>query len=102
VHRLLNPFGFAAGQLAVFQGASEAPIPHHFDTGGREPDLRERKMVRDAPSSRLAGGPFFNATKPKGFRKRYTKTSWDRPGQDGSASHRAKRFVRRANGAAQF
>src|SRR6516165_6320525 len=26
VHRLLNPFGFAAGQLAVFQGASEAPI----------------------------------------------------------------------------
>ncbi|HWY92870.1 MAG TPA: hypothetical protein VNY04_08210, partial [Chthoniobacterales bacterium] len=24
VHRLLNPFGFAAGQLAVFQGASEA------------------------------------------------------------------------------
>ncbi|HWY92164.1 MAG TPA: hypothetical protein VNY04_04620, partial [Chthoniobacterales bacterium] len=56
VHRLLNPFGFAAGQLAVFQGASEAPIPHHFDTGGREPDLQERKMVRDAPSSRLAGG----------------------------------------------
>ena len=112
VHRLLNPFGFAAGQLAVFQGASEAPIPphfgsslyestpqsaqkwsgtgrasnaekqptgrgpegcvengpaaallvgyvpHHFDTGGKEPDLQERKMVRDAPSSRLAGGPF--------------------------------------------
>ena len=26
MHRLLNPFGFAAGQLAVFQGASEAPI----------------------------------------------------------------------------
>jgi hypothetical protein len=26
VHRLLNPLGFAAGQLAVFQGASEAPI----------------------------------------------------------------------------
>jgi hypothetical protein len=25
VHRLLNPFGFAAGQLAVYQGASEAP-----------------------------------------------------------------------------
>jgi hypothetical protein len=30
VHRLLNPFGFAAGRLAVFQGASEAPIPPHF------------------------------------------------------------------------
>jgi hypothetical protein len=26
VHRLLNPLGFAAGQLAVFQGASEAPL----------------------------------------------------------------------------
>jgi hypothetical protein len=26
VHRLLNPLGFAAGQLAVFQGANEAPI----------------------------------------------------------------------------
>jgi hypothetical protein len=51
VHRLLNPFGFAAGQLAVFQGANEAPIPHHFDTGGREPDPQERKMVRDAPSN---------------------------------------------------
>ena len=86
---------FAGGQLAVFQGASEAPIsesirveratrknsqlaparrggvengpaaallvgyvPHHFDTGGREPDLQERKMVRDAPSSRLADDPF--------------------------------------------
>jgi hypothetical protein len=30
-------------------------------------------MVRDAPSSRLAGGPFLNATKPKGFRRRYTR-----------------------------
>jgi hypothetical protein len=26
VYRLLDPFGFAAGQLVVFQGASEAPI----------------------------------------------------------------------------
>jgi len=26
VHRLLNPLGFAGGQLAVFQGASEAPL----------------------------------------------------------------------------
>jgi hypothetical protein len=26
VHRLLNPFGFAAGQLAVFQGASDEHI----------------------------------------------------------------------------
>jgi hypothetical protein len=27
-------------------------------TSGKEPDLQERKMVRDAPSSRLADGPF--------------------------------------------
>ena len=26
VYRLLNPLGFATGQLAVFQGASEAPL----------------------------------------------------------------------------
>ncbi len=26
VYRLLNPLSFAAGQLAVFQGASEAPL----------------------------------------------------------------------------
>jgi hypothetical protein len=26
VYRLLNPLGFAAGQLAVFQGASEVPL----------------------------------------------------------------------------
>jgi hypothetical protein len=26
VYRLLNPLGFAAGQLAVFQGASEVSI----------------------------------------------------------------------------
>src|SRR4029077_4994376 len=30
VHRLLNPFGFAAGQLAVFQGASEAPYLNRY------------------------------------------------------------------------
>jgi len=41
VHRLLNPFGFAAGQLAVFQGASVAP------------------------SSRLAGGPFWTQRSPR-------------------------------------
>jgi len=27
-------------------------VPHHFCTGGRKPDRQERKMVRDAPSSR--------------------------------------------------
>jgi hypothetical protein len=38
-------------------------VPHHFDTGGREPDRQQRKMARDAPSyrqsgsNRLADGP---------------------------------------------
>jgi hypothetical protein len=31
VHRLLNPFGFAAGQLAVFQGAPRALPAAHFE-----------------------------------------------------------------------
>jgi hypothetical protein len=30
VYRLLNPWGFAAGQLAVFQGASEVPISESY------------------------------------------------------------------------
>jgi hypothetical protein len=30
VHRLAYSSDIAAGQLAVFQGASEAPIPPHF------------------------------------------------------------------------
>jgi hypothetical protein len=29
VHRLLNPLGFAAAQLAVFQGANERPYLTH-------------------------------------------------------------------------
>jgi hypothetical protein len=29
VYRLLNPLSFAAGKLAVFQGASEGPISDH-------------------------------------------------------------------------
>jgi len=66
VHRLLNPLGFAVGQLAVFQGGPSR-------TGGKAPlsvvtsrtifvsaeeTRSERKMVRDAPSSRLADDPF--------------------------------------------
>jgi hypothetical protein len=38
VQRLLNPLGFAAGQLAVFQGASEGPTPE------------EQRIVRSHPS----------------------------------------------------
>jgi hypothetical protein len=35
VYRLLNPLGFAAGQLAVFQGASEVPISVSYGSSGR-------------------------------------------------------------------
>src|SRR5580692_2089533 len=76
--RLLNPFGFAAGQLAVFQGASEAPISgsiwaERATRKNSQPAAAQRvalKMgrrlrcssvtyrIRYAPSSRLAGGPF--------------------------------------------
>jgi hypothetical protein len=30
VYRLLNPLGFAAGQLAVFQGASDVPLSEPY------------------------------------------------------------------------
>jgi hypothetical protein len=78
VHRLLNPFGFAAGQLAVFQGASEAPISESIRAKratrkNSQPAAAQRVALkmgrrlrcssvtyrfRYAPSSRLAGGPF--------------------------------------------
>src|SRR6185312_10271743 len=78
VHRLLNPFGFAAGQLAVFQGASEAPISESIrveratrknsqPAAARRVALKMGRRLRCssvtyrfryAPSSRLAGGPF--------------------------------------------
>jgi hypothetical protein len=50
VHRLVCSWHMAAGQLAVFQGASEAPI-----------SLRCSSVTyrfRYASSSRLANGPF--------------------------------------------
>ena len=78
VHRLLNPFGFAAGQLAVFQGASEVPISElirveratqknsqvaaarrvALKTGRRLRCSSVTYRFRYAPSSRLADGPF--------------------------------------------
>ncbi len=33
-----------------FGGHRIGYVPHHFRTGGREPDRQERKMLRDAPS----------------------------------------------------
>ena len=45
----------AARRVALKNGPAAALlvgyVPHHFDTGEREPDLQERKMVRDAPSN---------------------------------------------------
>src|ERR1700724_1030053 len=82
VYRLAYNGDVAAGQLAVFQGASEAPISG-FDTGQASPAAAGRKnsqlaaarrggveigrrpgcssvtyQFRYAPSSRLADGPF--------------------------------------------
>jgi hypothetical protein len=77
VYRLLNPLSFAAGQLAVFQGASQAPLSGHNGrasnaekqpTGrGSEGALKMGRLLRClsityrsryAPSSRLADDPF--------------------------------------------
>src|ERR1700730_4940460 len=49
VHRLLNPLGFAAGQLAVFQGASEAPI-----SGSIRAERATRKNSQLAAARRVA------------------------------------------------
>src|ERR1700740_1481537 len=49
VYRLLNPLSFAAGQLAVFQGASEAPI-----SGSIRAARAPRKNRRLAAAQRVA------------------------------------------------
>src|ERR1700745_1410876 len=49
VHRLLNPLGFAAGQLAVFQGASEVPI-----SGSIRAERATRKNRQLAAARRVA------------------------------------------------
>ena len=49
VHRLLNPFGFAAGQLAVFQGASEARISESIQV-----ERATRKNSQPAAARRVA------------------------------------------------
>src|ERR1700736_5570246 len=82
VYRLAYNGDVAAGQLAVFQGASEAPIsgsiraeratPKNSQPAaarrvalkmGRRPRCSSvTYRFRYAPSSRLAGGPFFKTT----------------------------------------
>ena len=49
VYRLLNPLSFAAGQLAVFQGASEAPI-----SGSIRAERATRKNSQLAAAQRVA------------------------------------------------
>src|SRR6516225_11754747 len=78
VHRLAYSGDSAAGQLAVFQGASEAPISEliraeRATRKNGQPTAAQRVALkmgrrlrcssvtyrfRDAPSSRLADGPF--------------------------------------------
>ena len=77
VHRLANNGDVAGGQLAVFQGASEAPISESYGSSeqrGKQPSgpgpegcvengpaaalLVGYVSIRYAPSSRLADGPF--------------------------------------------
>jgi hypothetical protein len=45
-----NSMSFAAGQLAVFQGASEAPIPPHFASCLYGHSAVGAKMERDGSS----------------------------------------------------
>src|SRR6266404_4372539 len=54
VHRLLNPFGFAAGQLAVFQGASEAPISESIRV---ERATRKKQPTGRGPEGCVENGP---------------------------------------------
>jgi len=55
VHRLLNPLGFAVGQLAVFQGASEAPLSDH---NGRASNAEKQPTGRD-PEGCVENGSLF-------------------------------------------
>jgi len=78
--------GFAAGQLAVFQGASEAPLSESY----RSSEQRRKQPTGPGPSGCVENGsaasllvshvsiricsfltprrrPILNATKPKGF-----------------------------------
>jgi hypothetical protein len=41
-----------------FKARAKRPSRTILTPAWREPDPQERKMVRDAPSSRLAGDPF--------------------------------------------
>ncbi|MBV8140493.1 MAG: hypothetical protein JOZ60_00420 [Verrucomicrobia bacterium] len=53
VYRLLNPLGFAAGQLAVFQGASDEHI--QIDTRGAS--NAEKQPTGRGPEGCVENGP---------------------------------------------
>ena len=71
VHRLACSWHMAAGQLAVFQGASEAPIPTHFclllvwpfrsrrknGAGRVERATRKNSQLTSGPEGCLENGP---------------------------------------------
>jgi hypothetical protein len=61
VYRLLNPLSIAAGQLAVFQGASEVPISESYGSS----EQRGKTANRD-PESGVENGSAAS------FRRRYT------------------------------
>src|ERR1700741_1906851 len=53
-------------------------VPHHFCTGGREPDRQGRKMGRDAPSTASPARtalrrPIFNAPASSLYVRRYVR-----------------------------
>ena len=58
VYRLLNPLSFAAGQLAVFQGASEVPISVSYglsEQRGKQPTGRGPEgCVENGPAAAFA------------------------------------------------
>jgi hypothetical protein len=54
VYRLAYNGDIAAGQLAVFQGASEVPIPHHFYPPAIRFFPREYKNGAGRKNSQLA------------------------------------------------
>ena len=69
VHRLAYSGDVAAGQLAVFQGASEAPIPPHFCLLLVWPFRSRRKMERDGSSEQR--GKTANWPRPGGLRLKW-------------------------------
>jgi hypothetical protein len=98
VHRLLNPFGFAAGRLAVFQGASTGRASNaEKQPSGRGPGVA-MKMGRRLVARRLRPAPLSCYPRDQEYQE-YTKWCGMRPPRDLLAAHfernEAKGFRRR-------